>query len=373
MTVSSIDLALAQLSQEVKRLARELGFSACGITGVDLGEHPAYLRAWLAAGYHGEMEWMARHADKRADPQALEPGVLSIISVRMDYLPPETQAMEQLADKNQAYVSRYALGRDYHKLIRKRLAQLAEQVTQLALANPELAAAFPAPLHRAFTDSAPVMERGIAQLAGLGWIGKNCMLITPKAGSWFFLGEIYLGLPLPADTPFSRHHCGACTACHQVCPTQAFVGDGQMDARRCVSYLTIELKGSIPEDLRPGIGNRIYGCDDCQLVCPWNRFAPTTSEADFHPRHALDRASLLTLFAWDEATFLKNTEGSPIRRLGYPRWLRNIAVALGNAPASLEVIAALEHKLASSIGADPLVAEHCQWALDQQQQRLNNP
>lgn len=355
---------LEELATEIKRLARELGFSACGISGVDLGQHPAYLKQWLAAGYHGDMAWMERHLDKRSDPALLEPGTLSIISVRLDYLPPETQALQVLNSPEQAYVSRYALGRDYHKLIRKRLAQLADQINQHLEQTPALHQAFPNFSSRAFTDSAPVLERGIAQQAGLGWIGKNCMLITPKAGSWFFLGELYLNLPLPADEAFSKNHCGQCDACHTACPTGAFVADGVLDARRCISYLTIELKGSIPEELRPLMGNRIYGCDDCQLVCPWNRFAPTTREKDFHPRHDLDSASLLTLFNWDEATFLSNTEGSPIRRTGYINWLRNIAVALGNAPSSPAVLAALK---ARQDHPEPLVREHVHWALRQHQ------
>lgn len=355
---------LEELATEIKHLARELGFSACGISGVDPGRHPAYLKQWLAAGYHGDMAWMERHLDKRCDPTLLEPGTLSIISVRLDYLPPETQALQVLNSPQQAYVSRYALGRDYHKLIRKRLAQLADRINQHLEQTPALHQAFPNFSSRAFTDSAPVLERGIAQQAGLGWIGKNCMLITPRAGSWFFLGELYLNLPLPADEAFSKHHCGQCDTCHTACPTGAFVADGVLDARRCISYLTIELKGSIPEELRPLMGNRIYGCDDCQLVCPWNRFAPTTRERDFHPRHNLNSASLLTLFNWDEATFLSNTEGSPIRRTGYTNWLRNIAVALGNAPTSPDVIEALK---ARQDHPEPLVREHVHWALQQHQ------
>jgi len=351
---------LENLSTNIKNLARELDFSACGISAIDLGEHPAYLKKWLDAGFHGEMQWMANNLDKRYDPSLLETGTQAIISVRLDYLPPETQAIKILGSADKAYVSRYALGRDYHKLIRKRLSKLAEQINQQIEETPELKAAFPEFNSRAFTDSAPVLERGIAQQAGLGWIGKNCMLITPKAGSWFFLGELYINLPLPADEPFIKDHCGACTACHTACPTQAFVADGVLDARRCISYLTIELKGSIPEELRPLMGNRIYGCDDCQLVCPWTRFSPTTKEADFHPRHQLDSSDLIDLFNWDEATFLKNTQGSPIRRTGYISWLRNIAVALGNAPSSLAIEEALTAKLDYP---DAIVQEHVVWAL----------
>lgn len=356
---------LKNLAQHIKHLARELGFSACGISGIDLGEHPAYLEKWLAAGLHGDMQWMANNLDKRRDPSLLEAGTQAIISVRLDYLPPETQAIKILGSAEKAYVSRYALGRDYHKLIRKRLATLAEQINQQLEGTPELKAAFPEMTSRAFTDSAPVLERGIAQQAGLGWIGKNCMLITPKAGSWFFLGELYVSLPLPADKPFTKDHCGACTACHVACPTQAFVADGVLDARRCISYLTIELKGSIPEELRPLMGNRIYGCDDCQLVCPWTRFAPTTKEADFHPRHQLASSDLIDLFNWDETAFLKNTQGSPIRRTGYISWLRNLAVALGNAPTSPAILDALT---ARRDYPNPIVQEHVLWALARHQQ-----
>lgn len=355
---------LIQLAEHTKTLARELGFSACGISGVNLGEHPAYLKKWLDAGFHGDMQWMANNLEKRFDPSLLEPDTQAIVSVRLDYLPPETQAIKILGSADKAYVSRYALGRDYHKLIRKRLSKLAEQINQQIEDTPELKAAFPNFTSRAFTDSAPVLERGIAQQAGLGWLGKNCMLITPKAGSWFFLGELYINLPLPADKPFTKDHCGACTACHVACPTQAFVADKVLDARRCISYLTIELKGSIPEALRPLMGNRIYGCDDCQLVCPWTRFSPTTKEADFYPRHQLDSSDLIELFNWTEATFLKNTQGSPIRRSGYINWLRNIAVALGNAPTSTVIIDALTTKRDYP---DVIVQEHILWALQQHQ------
>jgi len=355
---------LKKLAQDIKHLARESGFSACGISGINLAQHPAYLKKWLAAGYQGEMLWMENNLEKRCRPDYLEPHTQAIISVRLDYLPPETQAIKILSSADKAYVSRYALGRDYHKLIRKRLSKLAEQINQQLEDTPELKAAFPEFNSRAFTDSAPVLERGIAQQAGLGWIGKNCMLITPKAGSWFFLGELYINLPLPADKPFNKDHCGACAACHTACPTQAFVAEGLLDARRCISYLTIELKGSIPEELRPLMGNRIYGCDDCQLVCPWTRFSPTTKETDFHPRHQLDNSDLIDLFNWDEATFLKNTQGSPIRRTGYISWLRNLAVALGNAPTSPEII----HTLTARLNyPNPIVNEHVHWALKRHQ------
>lgn len=356
--------ALAALVEEIRVLAREHGFADCGIAGVDLGEHPAYLKKWLQAGYEGDMQWMHNHLDKRCQPALLEPGTLSVITLRMDYLPPETQAVKILAQPEKAYVSRYALGRDYHKLIRKRLGQMAKKINHYLEADPALKAAFPEFKSRAFTDSAPVLERALAQQGGLGWIGKNCMLITPKAGSWFFLGEIYLNLPLPQDPPFTKNHCGQCNACHTACPTDAFVADGLLDARRCISYLTIEYAGSIPEDLRPLIGNRIFGCDDCQLFCPWNRFADSTHEKDFHPRHQLDSTDLAELFDWDEATFLSNTEGSPLRRTGYRSWLRNLAVALGNAPTSQAVLKAL---LSRAEDPDPLVKEHVHWALQRHQ------
>ncbi|WP_114417261.1 tRNA epoxyqueuosine(34) reductase QueG [Marinospirillum perlucidum] len=353
---------LADLAQQIKDLAKDYGFAATGISSVDLGEHPAYLKKWLDAGYEGEMQWMHRHLDKRCDPAELEPGTLAVVTLRMDYLPPETETVKILGKPEKAYISRYAVGRDYHKLVRKRLAQLAKALNQRLDALPELREAFPELKSRAFTDSAPVLERALAQQGGLGWIGKNCMLITPKAGSWFFLGELYLNLPLPPDPAFGRDHCGQCSACHSACPTDAFVADGVLDATRCISYLTIELKGSIPEELRPLMGNRIFGCDDCQLVCPWNRFAKPTAEKDFHPRHQLDSADLVDLFAWDETTFLKNTEGSTIRRTGYISWLRNLAVALGNAPGSTEVIQALQ---ARADHPEALVREHVSWALKQ--------
>ena len=352
--------ALEALASDIKTLARELGFAACGISGINLGEHPAYLKKWLEAGYAGDMQWMHNHLDKRCQPDLLETGTLAVITLRMDYLPPETQAVKILGQAEKAYISRYALGRDYHKLIRKRLGQLAKKINARLEDSPELKAAFPELKSRAFTDSAPVLERALAQQGGLGWIGKNCMLITPKAGSWFFLGEIYLNLPLPQDDPFDKNHCGQCQACHLACPTQAFIADGLLDARRCISYLTIEHSGSIPVEMRPLIGNRIFGCDDCQLVCPWNRFAPATQERDFHPRHQLDQAELVELFLWDEESFLENTQGSPIRRAGYNQWLRNLALALGNAPATPQSLQALH---ARRHYPDPIVQEQIHWSL----------
>ncbi len=342
---------LQALSRQISTWARELGFQQCGISDIEIDKHKNWLQDWLDQQYHGEMHYMQARAGLRMDPATLVPGTLRVISVRMDYLPAETQTVEILQHPDKAYISRYALGRDYHKLIRKRLQQLADQIHKHIGSFG----------YRAFVDSAPVLERAFAEKAGLGWIGKNTMLINSKAGSWFFLGEIFTDLPLPADEA-ATDHCGTCTACLTVCPTQAFVGARVLDARRCISYLTIELKGSIPQDLRPLIGNRIFGCDDCQLCCPWNKFSSPTREADFTPRHSLDRATLLQLFKWTEQEFLDYTEGSAIRRIGHECWLRNIAVALGNAPTSIETVQALESRLQHE---SPLVREHVAWALQQ--------
>ncbi len=352
--MSSAPLDLLALTASIREWAAQLGFQQVGITDIDLTEDALRLDAYLAAGYHGEMEYMASHGTMRSHPDELVPGTLRVISVRMDYLPEDTQMAQMLAQPEQAYVSRYALGRDYHKLIRKRLQQLAEKISQ------EIG-----PFgHRAFVDSAPVLEKALARKAGLGWVGKNTLILNRKAGSWFFLGELLVDLPLPIDQPDDRDHCGKCTACLQVCPTQAFVGDRVLDARRCISYLTIELKGAIPEDLRPLIGNRVFGCDDCQLVCPWNRFAKPTQEDDFQPRHRLDNSSLVELFMWTEDEFLARTLGSPIRRTGYERWLRNLAVGLGNAPSTIPVLEALKARLEHP---SELVREHVRWALQQHQ------
>ncbi|SEQ00414.1 epoxyqueuosine reductase [Azotobacter beijerinckii] len=340
----------ARLAQSIKDWGHELGFQQVGIAGIDLHEHEAHLQRWLAAGYQGEMDYMAAHGDKRSRPAELVPGTLRVVSLRMDYLPGDTRMAKRLAAPEQAYLSRYALGRDYHKLIRKRLQQLAERI------QGEIG-----PFgYRAFVDSAPVLEKALAEQAGLGWIGKNTLLLNKKAGSWFFLGELYVDLPLPMDAPHAGEHCGRCTACLDACPTGAFVGPKVLDARRCISYLTIELKGPIPVELRPLIGNRVFGCDDCQLVCPWNRFARPTAESDFQPRHGLDNAELAALFLWSEAEFLARSEGSPLRRAGYQRWLRNLAVGLGNAPSTVPVLAALE---ARREHPSALVREHVLWAL----------
>lgn len=341
------------LANQIKTWGQALGFQQIGITDTDLHAYEDRFLAWLASGFHGEMAYMEKHGSKRTRPAELVPGTLRVISVRMDYLPPETACMAVLNNPNQAYVSRYALGRDYHRLMRKRLESLAKEINTVA---GEFG-------YRAFCDSAPVLEKALAEKAGLGWIGKHTNLINSKAGSWFFLGEIYTDLPLPIDAPTTKSHCGSCTACLSICPTQAIVAPYQVDARRCISYLTIELKGAIPLEYRPLLGNRIYGCDDCQLVCPWNKFAKFTQEDEFHPRHALDQATLLSLLAWDEALFLRKTEGSAIRRIGHESWLRNIAVALGNAPYHVAILQALQNKRSS---VSLLIQEHIDWALQEQ-------
>ncbi|MDQ3056408.1 MAG: tRNA epoxyqueuosine(34) reductase QueG [Pseudomonadota bacterium] len=339
----------AALAHRIKQHARELGFQRCGISDIALGDDEAHLRDWLAKGLYGSMKWMARHGDKRSRPQELIPGTLRVISVGLDYGQDGTAAWDTIADGERAYVARYALGRDYHKLMRQRLQQLADRI-----------AGEIGPFgHRVFVDSAPVLERALARNAGLGWIGKHTCLIDKDGGSWFFLGEIYVDLPLPLDASASEH-CGTCMRCIDICPTQAITAPHRLDARRCISYLTIEHEGSIDEELRPLIGNRIFGCDDCQLVCPWNKFAKRTDEPDFRARNDLDRATLAELFAWTEEEFLARTEGSAIRRSGYQRWLRNIAVALGNAPKTPEVVAALE---ARHDVPDDIVREHVVWAL----------
>jgi epoxyqueuosine reductase len=343
----------AALARDIKQWARELGFAEAGISGVALGEDEAHLERWLADGHHGEMEYMARHGAKRARPAELEPGTQRVISVRMDYVPPGTRnAWEVIHDGEAGYVARYALGRDYHKLMRNRLQKLAERIHGVVGDFG----------YRAYVDSAPVLEKALARNAGLGWIGKHTVLINRRAGSYFFLGELYTDLPLPVDAPASAH-CGSCTRCIEICPTRAILGPHRLDARRCISYLTIELRGSIPEELRAPMGNRIFGCDDCQLVCPWNKFAQEAEEPDFAPRHSLDGARLVELFAWSEEEFLKRTEGMAIRRTGYEGWLRNIAVALGNAPKSATVRKALN---ARADHPSPIVREHVAWALAQQ-------
>jgi epoxyqueuosine reductase len=341
----------SQLASDIKRWGDEAGFAHVAITDINLEQHEKHLQAWLARGDHGSMDYMARHGNMRSRPDELLPGTMRVISCRLDYLPADVETVKTLQQPDTAYISRYALGRDYHKLIRKRLATLAKKIE--AASGGE---------HRAFVDSAPVLERALAEQAGLGWIGKNTMLINSQAGSLFFLGEIYTSLPLPVDQPQQTSHCGSCTSCLDKCPTDAFRGAYQLDARKCISYLTIENSGAIPVELRAKIGNRVYGCDDCQLVCPWTKFTKFTKEQDFHPRQQLDKAKLCTLFNWSETEFLSNTEGSPIRRIGYQSWLRNIAVGLGNAPTSIEVIETLKSRL--DIDND-MVKEHIEWALSQ--------
>jgi epoxyqueuosine reductase len=343
---------IAALVRDIRLWGRELGFQQIGISDIDLAQAESRLDAWLVSKFHGQMHYMERHGSKRSHPEELIPGTLSVISARMDYFPEDQQQAETLLDhKSKAYVSRYALGRDYHKLIRKRLAGLARKMQQAI-----------GPFgHRVFVDSAPVLEKPIAQKAGLGWIGKHTNLINRDAGSWFFLGELYTDLALPADAA-EISHCGSCRECIDVCPTKAIVAPYQLDARRCISYLTIELKEAIPLEFRTAIGNRIYGCDDCQLYCPWNKFANATAEGDFAPRHSLDDQDLINLFAWGEEEWLQKTEGSAIRRIGYHQWLRNLAVALGNAATTDAVIAALNAR--NTIDSD-LVREHVHWALQQ--------
>jgi epoxyqueuosine reductase len=345
-----------ELRDAIARSARELGLDAVGISDVTLTEDEHHLEEWLARGWHGEMHYMARHGRKRSRPADLLPGTLRVICARMNYRPREARASEELLrEPESGFISRYALGRDYHKVLRKSMRELADAVARIAGPHG----------YRVFVDSAPVLEKALARNAGLGWIGKHTNLIARDAGSWFFLGEIYTDLPLPVDQPASAH-CGSCSACIPACPTGAIVAPYQLDARRCISYLTIELQGNIPEELRPALGNRIYGCDDCQLVCPWNKFAQAASHPDFRVRHGLDSPRLSELFGWSESQFDERMQGSAIYRIGYRRWLRNIAVALGNAGATPEVIAALEARR-----DDPslLVREHVRWALRQHVQR----
>ncbi len=339
----------AGLARQIRSWGRELGFQQVGIAGVELADAERHLLKWLGRGCHGEMGYMERHGVARARPAELVRGTVRVVSVRLDYRPPAAEADTVLGDATLAYISRYALGRDYHKIVRRRLERLARRIA--AVAGPFG--------YRAFCDSAPVLEKPLAARAGLGWIGKHTNLLQREAGSWFFLGELYTDLPLPVDAPVADH-CGTCRACIEACPTGAIVAPYELDARRCISYLTIELPGPIPVELRPLLGNRIYGCDDCQLVCPWNRFARISAEPDFAPRHGLDAPKLVELFAWDEPEFLRKTEGSAIRRIGHERWLRNIAVALGNAPAAAEAARALETRRGHP---SAIVREHVAWAL----------
>jgi len=343
---------LAMLAATIKSWGRELGFQAVGIADTDLSAVEPRLAAWLASGFAGELDYMRKHGTKRTRPASLVPGTLRIISARMDYRPDAADSRRILEDGSKAFVARYALGRDYHKVLRARLRRLAERI---AGEIGEFG-------YRVFTDSAPVMEVELARKAGLGWRGKHTLLIAREAGSFFFLGDIYTDLPLPLDSPVDEH-CGSCTKCLDVCPTQAIVAPYVVDARRCISYLTIELKGSIPVELRPLIGNRVFGCDDCQLVCPWNRYAQLAPEADFQVRNGLDCAELVELFAWTDEEFRQRMSGSAILRIGYERWLRNLAVGLGNAPKSSRAVAALRSRARES---SALVREHVAWALERQ-------
>ncbi|WP_198159531.1 tRNA epoxyqueuosine(34) reductase QueG [Grimontia marina] len=343
-----------QLAENIRQWGHELGFQHIGITDVDLRQHEEQLQRWLDNGYHGEMDWMARHGMMRARPQELVEGTVRVISARMNYLPPDAGFAKTLETPSLAYISRYALGRDYHKLIRNRLKKLGQCIE-------EEVGKFG---YRPFVDSAPVLERPLAEKAGLGWTGKHSLLLSKDTGSWFFLGELLIDLPLPVDEP-SENQCGKCVACITSCPTEAIVGDTIVDARRCISYLTIELDGEIPEEFREAMGNRIYGCDDCQLVCPYNREADLTNESDFYGRESLIQQPLKTLFSWDEATFLKETEGSAIRRIGHEKWRRNLSVAMGNAPYDPEIIELLE----SARGFSAMLDQHLNWALEQQMKR----
>lgn len=353
-------LDLNLLAQNIKQWGSEVGFQQVGICDTDLSLEEPKLQAWLDKQYHGEMAWMARHGMMRARPHELHPDTLRVISVRMNYLPAKAAFASTLSNPELGYISRYALGRDYHKLLKKRLKMLSDRILAYCrehICSDDLN-------FRPFVDSAPILERPLAVKAGLGWTGKHSLILNREAGSWFFLGELLVNLPLPIDQPVEEQ-CSRCVACMTTCPTGAIVEPYVVDARRCISYLTIELDGPIPEEFRPLMGNRIYGCDDCQLICPWNRFSQLTDEEDFSPRRVLHTPELLELFSWDEETFLKVTEGSAIRRIGYLKWLRNISVALGNAPYQDTIVNALRSRL----GMGEMLDEHIQWAIQQQLQR----
>jgi epoxyqueuosine reductase len=349
MSEATTNYDYARLARAIKSWGSELGFQAVGIADTDLGAAEVHLAEWLAAGFHGEMDYMARHGSGRARPAELRPGTLRVISARMNYQPQAAEGWTVIGSPDKAYIARYATGRDYHKLLRRRLEQLARRIEQ------EIGAFG----HRVYTDSAPVMEVELAAKSGLGWRGKHTLLLTREAGSYFFLGEIYTDLPLPLDAPVPDH-CGSCNKCLDVCPTRAIIAPYRLDARRCISYLTIELKGPIPPELRPLIGNRVYGCDDCQLACPWNRYAQVSGEPDFRVRHGLDEAQLAQLFAWSESQFLQRMAGSAILRIGFERWSRNLAVGLGNASGSEAVLGALRSR---ADDPSPLVREHVAWAM----------
>ncbi|SFU50968.1 tRNA epoxyqueuosine(34) reductase QueG [Xenorhabdus koppenhoeferi] len=358
----AVPLDLNLLAVNIKQWGLSLGFQQVGICDTDLSTEEPKLQEWLDKQYHGEMDWMARHGMMRARPHELLPGTLRVISVRMNYLPAKAAFASTLNNPQMGYVSRYSLGRDYHKLLRQRLKKLGDQIQSYCSAHE-----YQGTLNfRPFVDSAPIMERPLAAKAGLGWVGKHSLILNRESGSWFFLGELLIDLPLPVDVP-QEEQCGRCVACMTTCPTGAIVEPYTIDARRCISYLTIELEGVIPEEFRPLMGNRIYGCDDCQLICPWNRFSQLTDEADFSPRAALHAPELLDLFNWSEEKFLRITEGSAIRRIGYLRWLRNISVALGNSPYQDDIVLALGKRT----GLSDVLDEHIHWAIDQQMARRN--
>ncbi|MBE0439519.1 MAG: tRNA epoxyqueuosine(34) reductase QueG [Gammaproteobacteria bacterium] len=359
--MSKINTALTEIDliDELQVWAKSFGFQQLGISDIDLEQAGESLNQWVNAGFHGDMDYMVRHGSMRTHPEQLVPGTIRVISVRMDYLPEQTtESWSVLNNDQKGFVSRYALGRDYHKLMRKRLQKLAQKI-EAEIADMGF---------RVFCDSAPVMEKALAQKAGLGWVGKHSNILNREHGSYFFLGEIYTDLPLPLTEP-TTEHCGSCVACIDICPTKAIVSPYQVDARRCISYLTIELRDAIPVEFRSMMGNRIYGCDDCQLVCPWNKFAHITQENDFLPKHGLDAPDLLELFAWTEQEFLTKLEGSPIRRIGYDCWLRNIAIALGNAAFSDAIVSALTARLAD---CTDMVKEHIEWALKQQAKHFDS-
>ena len=352
LDIKQIDIDLAH---QIKQWAKDFGFNSVGITDIDLSDDQRYLDRWLENGYQGEMNYLKRNNSKREFPDQLVEGTKRIISVTMNYLPEDYNGKKLLDNTDKAFISGYARGRDYHKLMRSRLKKLAKKIQEHSPNS-----------NRVFVDSAPVLEKAIAQKAGLGWIGKNTLLLNKTSGSYFFLGEIYTDLELPIDNPNLKSHCGTCTSCMDVCPTKAFVGPNELDARKCISYLTIEYKGVIPNELRKKMGNRIFGCDDCQIFCPWNKFTHYTDEKDFLPRHKLDDIDLCELFQWTEEDFLNMTEGSPIRRAGYESWLRNVAIALGNASFSKKIIEVL------SIRKDfpsVIVREHVNWAIDEQERK----
>ena len=343
---------LNALAADIKRWGHELGFDDIGLADIDLASAEIEHQAWIKKGFHGDMDYMAKHGTKRTRPAELVANTRSVITARLDYLPPKAkESWGVIQDAKAAFISRYALGRDYHKVMRQKLQKLCDKIAENV---PDFE-------YRVFTDSAPVLEVALAEKSGLGWRGKHTLLINKDHGSWFFLGEIYTNLPLPVDTK-ATNHCGSCNACIDICPTKAITAPYEVDARRCISYLTIELKGAIPLEFRPLIGNRVYGCDDCQLVCPWNKFAEITKEPDFNVRNGLDNISLVECFGWSEAEFNQKMTGSAIYRIGYTQWLRNIAVGLGNAPSSPDIISALK---ARENDANEMLREHIEWALQQ--------